>query len=298
MKIVECVPNFSEGRDREKVEAITREIASVGNVKILDMEMDANHNRSVVTFTCEPQYAVEAAFRGIKKASELIDMDNHQGEHPRFGSADVIPFIPVSEVSLKECVDLANQLGKRVGEDLNIPVFMYSDAAVTEKRKNLENIRHKNFQYEQLKTEIGKGDYIPDFGPLELSKAGASIIGARDFLVAYNVNLRSQDMEAGKKIAKALRAKDGGLSFVKALAFYLEDKKCVQISMNLTNYKKTPVYRAYEMVKLEASRYGIEIMESEVIGLIPLDAILETGRFYMRMNSFKSNQIFEKKVWE
>jgi glutamate formiminotransferase len=298
MKIVECVPNFSEGRDREKVEAITREIASVGNVKILDMEMDANHNRSVVTFTCEPQYAVEAAFRGIKKASELIDMDNHQGEHPRFGSADVIPFIPVSEVSLKECVDLANQLGKRVGEELNIPVFMYSDAAVTEKRKNLENIRHKNFQYEQLKTEIGKGDYIPDFGPLELSKAGASIIGARDFLVAYNVNLRSQDMEAGKKIAKALRAKDGGLSFVKALAFYLEDKKCVQISMNLTNYKKTPVYRAYEMVKLEASRYGIEIMESEVIGLIPLDAILETGRFYMRMNSFKSNQIFEKKVWE
>ena len=298
MKIVECVPNFSEGRDREKVEAITREIASVGNVKILDMEMDANHNRSVVTFTCEPQYAVEAAFRGIKKASELINMDNHQGEHPRFGSADVIPFIPVSEVSLKECVDLANQLGKRVGEELNIPVFMYSDAAVTEKRKNLENIRHKNFQYEQLKTEIGKGDYIPDFGPLELSKAGASIIGARDFLVAYNVNLRSQDMEAGKKIAKALRAKDGGLSFVKALAFYLEDKKCVQISMNLTNYKKTPVYRAYEMVKLEASRYGIEIMESEVIGLIPLDAILETGRFYMRMNSFKSNQIFEKKVWE
>ncbi|OWP55232.1 MAG: glutamate formimidoyltransferase [Cuniculiplasma sp. C_DKE] len=298
MKIVECVPNFSEGRDREKVEAITREIASVGNVKILDMEMDASHNRSVVTFTCEPQYAVEAAFRGIRKASELIDMDSHQGEHPRFGSADVIPFIPVSEVSLKECVDLANQLGKRVGEELKIPVFLYSDAALAENRKNLENIRHKNFQYEQLKTEIGKGDYIPDFGPLELSKAGASIIGARDFLVAYNVNLRSQDMEIGKKIAKALRAKDGGLSFVKALAFYLEDKKCVQISMNLTNYKKTPVYRAYEMVRLEASRYGIEIMESEVIGLIPLDAIIESSRFYMRMNSFKSNQIFEKKVWE
>ncbi len=298
MKIVECVPNFSEGRDREKVEAITREIASVGNVKILDMEMDASHNRSVVTFTCEPQYAVEAAFRGIRKASELIDMDSHQGEHPRFGSAYVIPFIPVSEVSLKECVDLANQLGKRVGEELKIPVFLYSDAALAENRKNLENIRHKNFQYEQLKTEIGKGDYIPDFGPLELSKAGASIIGARDFLVAYNVNLRSQDMEIGKKIAKALRAKDGGLSFVKALAFYLEDKKCVQISMNLTNYKKTPVYRAYEMVRLEASRYGIEIMESEVIGLIPLDAIIESSRFYMRMNSFKSNQIFEKKVWE
>ncbi len=298
MKIVECVPNFSEGRDREKVEAITREIAYDENVKILDMEMDASHNRSVVTFTCEPKYAVEAAFRGIKKASELIDMDSHQGEHPRFGASDVIPFIPVSDVSLKECVELANMLGKRVGQELNIPVFLYSEAAVAEKRKNLENIRHKNFQYEQLKGEIGKGEYIPDFGPLELSKAGASIIGARDFLVAYNVNLRSQDMEVGKKIAKALRAKDGGLSFVKALAFYLEDKKCVQISMNLTNYKKTPVYRAYEMVKLEASRYGIEVSESEVIGLIPMDALIESSRFYMRMNNFKSNQIFEKKVWE
>ena len=298
MKIVECVPNFSEGRDREKVEAITREIAYDENVKILDMEMDASHNRSVVTFTCEPKYAVEAAFRGIKKASELIDMDSHQGEHPRFGASDVIPFIPVSDVSLKECVELANMLGKRVGQELNIPVFLYSEAAVAEKRKNLENIRHKNFQYEQLKGEIGKGEYIPDFGPLELSKAGASIIGARDFLVAYNVNLRSQDMEVGKKIAKALRAKDGGLSFVKALAFYLEDKKCVQISMNLTNYKKTPVYRAYEMVKLEASRYGIEASESEVIGLIPMDALIESSRFYMRMNNFKSNQIFEKKVWE
>ena len=298
MKIVECVPNFSEGRDREKVEAITREIAYDENVKILDMEMDASHNRSVVTFTCEPKYAVEAAFRGIKKASELIDMDSHQGEHPRFGASDVIPFIPVSDVSLKECVELANMLGKRVGQELNIPVFLYSEAAVSEKRKNLENIRNKNFQYEQLKGEIGKGEYIPDFGPLELSKAGASIIGARDFLVAYNVNLRSQDMEVGKKIAKALRAKDGGLSFVKALAFYLEDKKCVQISMNLTNYKKTPVYRAYEMVKLEASRYGIEVSESEVIGLIPMDALIESSRFYMRMNNFKSNQIFEKKVWE
>ncbi|MHB1440427.1 MAG: glutamate formimidoyltransferase [Cuniculiplasma sp.] len=298
MKIVECVPNFSEGRDREKVESITREIGSVETVKILDMEMDASHNRSVVTFTCEPQYAVEAAFRGIKKASEIVDMDNHRGEHPRFGSSDVIPFIPVSEVSLKECVDLANQLGKRVGEELNIPVFLYSEAATSEKRKNLENIRHKNFQYEHLKTEIGKGDYIPDFGPLELSKAGASIIGARDFLIAYNVNLRTQDMDAGKKIAKALRAKDGGLSFVKALAFYLEDKKCVQISMNLTNFKKTPIYRAYEMVKLEASRYGVDVMESEVIGLVPMEALVETSRFYMRMNNFKSNQIFEKKVWE
>jgi glutamate formiminotransferase len=298
MKLIECVPNFSEGKNRDKVEAILKEISSVENVKILDMEMDASHNRSVVTFTCPPEFAVEAAFRGIKKAAEIIDMDSHVGEHPRFGASDVIPFIPVTDVSLKECVQLANDLGKRVGEELNIPVFLYAAAATTESRKNLENIRNKNFQFEQVKLEIGKGDYIPDYGPLEVTKAGSSIIGARDFLVAYNVNLRSQDMEVGKKIARSLRAKDGGLTFVKALAFYLEDKKCVQISMNLTSYKKTPVYRAFEMVKMESQRYGIEIIESEVIGLIPMEALVDSLKYYLRLSTFKSNQIFEKKVWE
>lgn len=298
MKLIECVPNFSEGKNRSIVDSIVTEIASVNDVKILDVELDANHNRSVVSFTSPPEVAVEAAFRGIRKAAELIDMDSHKGEHPRFGASDVIPFIPVSDVSLKECVELARELGKRVGEEINIPVFLYSDAATTESRKNLENIRNRNFQYEQIRVEIGKGQYVPDFGPLEVSKAGVSIIGARNFLVAYNVNLNSQNMEIGKKIAKALRAKDGGLAFVKALAFYLDDKKCVQISMNLTNFKKTPIYRAYEMVKLEASRYGVEIIESEVIGLVPLEAIVESSRFFLRMNEFKSNQIFETRVWE
>ncbi len=298
MKLIECVPNFSEGRDRAKVESIAREISSVEGVKILDMELDSNHNRSVISFTCSPELAVEAAFRGIKKAGETIDMDNHFGEHPRFGAADVIPFIPVSEISIKECVELSKELAKRVGEELKIPVFLYGEAASTEKRKNLENIRNKNFQYEQIKQEIGKGEFIPDYGPLEISKAGASIIGARDFLIAYNVNLKTQDMEIGKKIAKSLRAKDGGLSFVKALAFYLEDKNCVQISMNLTNFKKTPIYRAYELVKLESSRYGVDVIESEVVGLVPIDAMVDSVKFYLRLNVFNSNQIFEKKVWE
>ena len=298
MKLIECVPNFSEGRDRAKVESIAREISSVEGVKILDMELDSNHNRSVISFTCSPELAVEAAFRGIKKAGETIDMDNHFGEHPRFGAADVIPFIPVSEISIKECVELSKELAKRVGEELKIPVFLYGEAASTEKRKNLENIRNKNFQYEQIKQEIGKGEFIPDYGPLEISKAGASIIGARDFLIAYNVNLKTQDMEIGKKIAKSLRAKDGGLSFVKALAFYLEDKNCVQISMNLTNFKKTPIYRAYELVKLESSRYGVDVIESEVVGLVPIDAMVDSVKFYLRLNAFNSNQIFEKKVWE
>lgn len=298
MKLIECVPNFSEGRDKTKVDSIVNEIANVQGVKILDVELDANHNRSVVSFTSPPEVAVEAAFRGIQKAAELIDMDKHSGEHPRFGASDVIPFIPVSDVTLKECVELAKMLGNRVGEELNIPVFLYSDAASSESRKNLENIRNKNFQYEQIRVEIGKGEYVPDFGPLEVSKAGVSIIGARNFLVAYNVNLYSQNMEVGKKIARSLRAKDGGLSFVKALAFYLEDKKCVQISMNLTNFKKTPIYRAYELVKMEASRYGIEVMESEVVGLVPLEAMIESTRFYLRLNGFNTGQIFETKVWE
>ena len=298
MKLVECVPNFSEGRDAEKVGMIVDAIRSVSGVKILDTEMDSSHNRSVVTFTCSPEIAVEAAFRGIRRASELIDMNTHTGEHPRFGASDVIPFIPVTDVTRKECVNLAVELGERVGKELGIPVFLYGEAARIEWRKGLENIRSKNFQFEQIRESIKDEKYAPDFGPKEVGKAGASIIGARDFLIAFNVNLRTQDMETGKKIAKALRSKDGGLTFVKALAFFLEDKKCVQVSMNLTNFKKTPIHRAYELVKMEAASYGVDVMESELIGLIPMDAMADALRFYMRMHAFSTAQVFEKKVWE
>lgn len=298
MKLVECVPNFSEGKDREKVDMIIKEISSLNGVKILDSEMDPSHNRSVITFICDPSLAVEAAFRGIKKASEIIDMNSHKGEHPRFGAADVIPFIPVSEMTINECNELAVKLGERVGKELGIPVFLYGEAARSEFRKNLENIRNKNFQFEQIKEHIKEEKYRPDFGPSEVGSAGASIIGSRDFLIAFNVNLRTEDISIGKKIAKALRARDGGLAFVKALAFYLDDKKCVQISMNLTSFRRTPVYRAYEMVKMEASSYGIDVIESEVVGLIPMDALIDSMKFYMRAHSFKADQIFEKKVWE
>ena len=252
MKLVECVPNFSEGRNKSVVDQIVNAISKVPTVKILDVEMDENHNRSVITFLTDASNAVEAAFNGIKKASELIDLDHHRGEHPRFGASDVIPFIPISNVTMKECVDLALKLGKRVGEELGIPVYMYGEAAQLESRRNLENIRTKTFQYEQLKEAITLEQWKPDFGPQRLTPAGASIIGARDFLIAYNVNLNSTDLETGKKIARALRARDGGLTFVKALAFFLQDKNKVQISMNLTNFRKTPIYRAYELVRLEA----------------------------------------------
>jgi len=297
MKMVECVPNFSEGRRKDVVDKIVESISGVKGVRILDVEMDENHNRCVVSFTADQSVAVEAAFRGIKKASELIDLDVHRGEHPRFGAADVIPFIPLSGSIMDDCIKLARELGKRVGEELHIPVYMYGEASVQENRKNLEDIRNKNFQYEQLRDSIKEEKWKPDFGPTSIGKAGATIIGSRDFLVAYNVNLNSTDLSAGKKIARALRSKDGGLTFVKALAFFLEDKKKVQISMNLTNFRKTPIYRAFEMVRIEASRFGITVAESEVIGLVPMDAMIEVSKFYLQLNEFKTEQILEKKVW-
>ncbi|WP_393971435.1 glutamate formimidoyltransferase [Oxyplasma meridianum] len=297
MKMVECVPNFSEGRRKEIVDDIVESISAVQGVRILDVEMDQNHNRCVVSFTADQSVAVEAAFRGIKRSSELIDLNKHTGEHPRFGSADVVPFIPLSGSTMEDCIKLARDLGKRVGEELHIPVYMYGEASMKENRKNLEDIRNKNFQYEQLKESIREEKWRPDFGPASMGKEGATIIGARDFLIAYNVNLNSTDLSAGKKIARALRSKDGGLTFVKSLAFFLEDKKQVQISMNLTNFRKTPIYRAFEMVRIEASRFGITIAESEVIGLVPMDALMEASKFYLQLNNFKMDQILEKKVW-
>ena len=297
MKTIECVPNFSEGRDRGKVDDIVSAISSVETVRILDVELDENHNRSVVSFTVDMDHAVEAAFRGIEKASRLIDLNSHSGAHPRFGASDVVPFIPLSGAKIEDCVILARELGQRVGNELKIPVYMYGDASFLESRRNLENIRSKNFQYEEIRASITDPKWKPDFGPSKVDTAGATIIGARDFLVAYNVNLNTQDMSAGKKIASALRAKDGGFTFVKALAFFLEDKKMVQISMNLTNFRKTPIHRAFELVKLEASRYGISVGASEVVGLIPLEALVESARFYLQLNGFNVDQILEKKIW-
>lgn len=297
MKTVECVPNFSEGRNRGKVEQIVEAISSVESVKVLDMELDENHNRSVVSFTVSIDHAVEAAFAGIAKATQLIDLNKHSGEHPRFGASDVIPFIPLSGATTEDCVRLARELGKKVGEELQIPVYMYGEAALLEHRRSLENIRSKSFQYEELKASIGDAEWKPDFGPATVGPAGASIIGARDFLIAYNVNLNTQDMSIGKRIAKALRAKDGGFTFVKALAFFLEDKKMVQISMNLTNYRKTPIHRVFELVKLEAARYGVSVVESEVVGLVPLEAMIESAKFYLQLNGFKGDQILERKMW-
>lgn len=298
MDVVECVPNFSEGRDKSVVDKIVASMTAVEGVRLLDMEMDPNHNRSVITLIGSPTAVSEAAFRGVETASHLINLDKHKGEHPRFGSADVVPFIPISGVKIDDCVNLAKALGERIGKELNIPIYLYSDAATRPYRKDLGEIRSKNFQYEQLREHITEEKWKPDFGPSAIGTAGATIVGVREPLIAYNVNLRTTDLAAGKKIAKALRARDGGLAFVKALAFFLEDKQMVQISMNLTSYSKTPIYRAYELVKLEAARYGFAIAESEVVGLTPLEAVVEAARYYLQLNDFKVDQILERRMMD
>jgi glutamate formiminotransferase len=297
MKIVELVPNFSEGRDVNKIEQIKSAMAFSKDIKILNVESDPNHNRCVITLVSPQELAVEACFRGIKKAKELINLNNHHGEHPRFGAADVIPFIPLGESTTEECIVLARELGKRVGAELNIPVYMYEKAAFKEERRNLADIRNKNFQFEQLKESIKEDKWKPDYGPSEVGTAGASIIGARDFLVAFNVNLASTDLKVAKKIAKCVREKDGGLKNVKALGFELKDRGMVQVSMNLVNVKETPIYRVYELVKLEAERYGVSVKSCEIVGLVPLEALAEVSEFYLKLENFSIEQVLEKKLW-
>ncbi len=296
MKLVECVPNFSEGKNKEIVDQIANAIKINERVKVLDVEMDPDHNRSVITFVSPVEYAVEAAFNGIKKAAELIDMDKHRGAHPRFGAADVVPFVPIFDTTMEECVKLAWQLGERVGNELKIPVYLYEKAAKVEWRRNLADIRNESFQYEQLKEHIKEEKWKPDFGPSEVGKAGATIIGAREFLIAFNVNLNTNDVKIAKNIAKSIREKTGSFKNVRALGFELKERNMVQVSMNLLNYKETPIYRVYEAIKLEAEKYGVTVAEAEVVGLVPLDALVDALKVYMKLRSFRSDQVFENKL--
>jgi len=296
MKLVECVPNFSEGRDKSVVNQIAEAIKVNDHVKILDVEMDPDHNRSVITFVSPVEYAVDAAFSGIKKAAELINMEKHKGAHPRFGAADVVPFVPLFDTTMEECVKLAWQLGERVGKELEIPVYLYEKAAKVEWRKNLADIRNESFQYEQLKEHIKKEKWKPDFGPSEVGTAGATIIGAREFLIAFNVNLNTTDVSIAKKIAKSIREKTGSFKNVRALGFELKERNMVQVSMNLLNYKETPIYRVFEAIKMEAESYGVSVVEAEIVGLVPLDALVDALRVYMKLRGFKSDQVFENKL--
>lgn len=291
--IVECIPNFSEARRPEVVEAIAQAATSVAGVTLLDRHSDMDHNRTVLTLVGPPDEIEEAAFRAIAKAAELIDLNVHTGEHPRIGATDVVPFVPIRGISMPECVLIARRLGQRVGEKLDIPVYLYEAAATRPERVNLENIRRG--QYEALKEEIGlKPEREPDYGPAQVGPAGAVVIGARQPLIAYNVYLTTEDVSIAKKIAKAVRNSSGGLRYVKALGLLVEGR--AQVSMNLTNFRSTPVARVVEMIRREARRYGVAVHHSELVGLIPQEALIEAARWHLQLDQFEPAQILEYRL--
>ncbi len=288
--LVECVPNFSEGRRPELVEAIADSVRATPGVTLLDHSSDFDHNRSVLTFVGTPEGVEAAAFAAIQLAARLIDLTQHSGEHPRIGATDVVPFIPVRGVTMDDCVEMAHRLGKRVGQELGIPVYLYEKAATRPDRQNLENIRKGEFEglREEIKTNP---DRAPDFGPVELGTAGATVIGARAPLIAYNVYLNTNDIEAANKIARVIRHSTGGLRFVKALGLLVDGR--AQISMNLTDYARTPIHRVQELIRIEAARYGYQITHAELVGLIPEQALLDSARWYLQLDLFDEHQILE-----
>jgi glutamate formiminotransferase / formiminotetrahydrofolate cyclodeaminase len=291
--LIECVPNFSEGRRADVIAAIVDAMRAVPNVRVLDAESDADHNRSVVTLVGPPAAVQEAAFRGIKAAAERIDLDGHRGAHPRLGATDVVPFIPISGVTMEDCVALARDLGQRVGAELDIPVYLYEQAALRPERVNLEDVRRG--EYEALKAEIGQNPARdPDYGPKTLGKAGATIIGARPFLVAFNAYLNTDNVSIARKIARALRHSNGGYRYVKGMGLLVAGQ--AQVSMNLTNFTQTPIHRVMETLRSEAARYGVAVTHTELVGLIPQQALVDAAQWHLQLDLFEPGQILENKL--
>jgi glutamate formiminotransferase/formiminotetrahydrofolate cyclodeaminase len=291
-RLVECVPNFSEGRDQAKIDAIVAAMREVPGVYLLDKESDADHNRCVVTLAGEPEAVAEAALRGVGKASELIDLTKHTGAHPRLGATDVLPFIPVEGIAIEDCVALSKKVGREIWERYKIPVYFYEAAAQRPERANLEN------KFEALVVEAPKNpDRAPDVGgPALHPTAGAVVVGARKFLVAFNINLNTADVEIAKKIGKNIRFSNGGLRYVKAMGVDLKARNLAQVSINMTDFEQTPLHRVFEMVKREAERYGVSIVGSEIVGLIPKRAIEITADFYLQLENFSPAQVFENRM--
>ena len=295
-KIVECIPNFSEGRRTEVIDEIVAAIKTIPGATLLDRESDADHNRSVVTFVAPPDRVVDAAIAAAKKAAELIDLNHHKGEHPRMGATDVIPFVPISGVTMDDCVALARECGERMWRELSIPVYLYEKAATRPERENLAAIRKGQFEgiRDEIETSAARG---PDFGEARVHPtAGITAVGARPPLIAYNVNLGTADIEVANKIARAVRHLSGGLRYVKALGFELKDRGIVQVSMNMVNYEGTPLFRAFEMIKREAERYGVPVLGSEIVGLVPQGALNAVADFYLQLENFSENQILEHRL--
>ena len=292
-KIIECVQNFSEGQRGEIVDAIVNAML-LPDVQLLDREIDADHNRSVITLAGDPVAMEQAAFAGIATAARLIDLDQHRGQHPRIGATDVVPFIPMRGMTMDECVAIARRLGERVGRELEIPVYLYERAATRPERQNLAEIRKG--EYETLKVEIARDPArAPDFGPARLSTAGATVIGARPFLIAFNVNLATSDVQIAKEIARVVREKNGGLKSVKANGFMLKEKNVAQVSMNLTDFTITTPLVAFNAVRAEAEKRGVQILESELVGLMPLDALTLIAAQALHLPTLRAEQIVEMK---
>jgi len=295
MAVIECVPNVSEGRRAEIIDEMAAAIGGVTGVRLLDHSSDASHNRSVFTLAGDAEGVRNAVLALVARAVADIDLRTHRGEHPRLGAVDVVPFVPIEGVTMMECVELARQVGAEIARRFNVPVFLYEEAATNPARRNLEDIRRGEF--EGLAAKMRAPEWAPDFGPVTPHpSAGATVVGARMPLIAYNINLATDRLDVAKKIAAAIRQSSGGFRYVKAAGFRLENRGIVQVSMNLTNFEKTPIFRVFETVKREAARYGVAILESEIVGLVPSAALTGAAEFYLQLEGFNDDQILENKL--
>jgi glutamate formiminotransferase / 5-formyltetrahydrofolate cyclo-ligase len=295
MAVIECVPNVSEGRRKDVVDALVESVRGTPSVRLLDYSSDSAHNRSVITMVGDAGPLKAAVLALFEAALHRIDLRTHSGEHPRLGAVDVVPFIPIEGVSMEECVRLAKETGAEVAERFQVPVYLYEEASANPARKNLEDIRRG--QFEGLEGKMSTPGWAPDYGgPRPHPAAGATVIGARMPLIAYNVNLATDRLDVAKKIAAAIRFSSGGFRYVKAMGVALEDRGIVQVSINLTNYEKTPMFRVFEAVKREAARYGVDVLESEIVGLVPAAALVETAEHFLQLASFTPNQVLENRL--
>ncbi|MCE5344655.1 MAG: glutamate formimidoyltransferase [Bacteroidales bacterium] len=296
-RLVECVPNFSEGRNLEVIQKIIAPFIATEGVKLLDYNPDKDHNRVVVTAMGEPESVKTAMIAATGAAIKEIDMRQHKGAHPRMGAVDVVPFIPIQDFSMDEAVALAKDTAREMAEKFSLPIYLYEKAATVSTRENLANIRKGEF--EGMQEKIKQPEWKPDFGPDYIHPtAGATVVGARMPLVAFNINLNTTNLEIANKIAKCIRHISGGLRYCKAMGVDLKEKGIVQVSINMTDYTRTPLYRVFEMVKFEAQRYGAEIVGSEIIGLTPMEALIDTAEYYMRIEDFSMKQVIEYRMLE
>jgi glutamate formiminotransferase len=293
--IIECVPNISEGKDAAAVAAIADAVRAVPGVRMLDVQSDATHHRSVLTFAGDRGPLLEAVLALFDATLARVDLRRHHGEHPRLGAVDVVPFVPIAGASMADCVALAREAGAAVADRFGLPVFLYEEAAATPARRNLEDIRRGEF--EGLAAKLAAPEWRPDFGPAAPHvSAGASVVGARMPLIAYNINLATDRLDVARKIASAIRMSSGGFRYVKAMGLRLEDRGIVQVSMNLTNFEKTPIFRVFDTVKREAARYGVAVLESEVVGLVPAAALVQTAEHYLQLEGFRPAQVLEARL--